>query len=917
MSQLSNETKHQITDYVRPHFFVPRTDLMFDVYETHTIVRARYHVRPENLESFQDLVLNGSDSIESVVVRCGKIEVPHIINIENEEHNLVIDKDVVKDLLRNSDSFVLDVECKIFPDKNTELSGLYVSNGTYCTQCESHGFRRIVFSFDRPDVLSCYTVTIMSDHEKYPVVLSNGNMIRSEYDPETLRRVTVWSDPHPKPSYLFAMVVGNLGYIESDYLIQNNLMTKVTLRIYAQHHKLNQLDLAMESLKKAMRWDEEKFGLCYDLSLFNIVCLDDFNAGAMENKGLNIFNSKYVLATPQTATDMDCESITGVIGHEYFHNWTGNRVTLEKWFDLTLKEGLTVYRDQTFSRDIGTSPVRHTIDRAIDLRNGQFIEDSGPNAHPIRPRSYDVMDNFYTSTVYDKGAEIIRIYETLLGVQGFRKGMDLYFKRHDGTAVACEDFWKAMFDANTMTEQEIEKNTVPMQRLFNWYHQAGTPRVSIEYQWNPETHTMNISCKQSILHTESKNDQQPYDPVLIPIKMGLVNKMGTKVCPTNVTVTDDSDGSFILNLCELEQEFVLTGIDSLCVPSFMRDFSAPVVTNYHMSLGTRLFLMKSDPNQFNRWEQSQFIHKHFMCGIYNNHTNVSDIEQYMEIMTQIVHDEDMDIYLKAYMLNLPLQDDMYSVIPSCDPILLHGVTGKIYGMIAQRTMDYLEKTTTRLMSQLSHSQVSERELLRTIMKIRMSHHDQNVMNYVHQIKNYFEQSTNFTDQTNCINVLSQASDPELQIYEILHQMLDSMAEQYVGDSLMSAKWLRFMSKITSPQTVDVLTRLYTGHHKHSKMINKTTPNHLYALVSAFTVNPYVHQIINIDGKDHAPGYLYITDCVIDIDMTNPQVAACIAGFFESIKSLSPVHQKCMREYIDHILSRPTLSKNVKEILSSC
>lgn len=937
----SADTNHLITDYVRPHFLVPMTDLEFKIHQTHTDVIAQYHVQPVNRDFIQDLVLNGSNFVELTNITCNEIYVPHFFSTKDEERDLIIDKDNIKKILASSESFILKVECKILPEKNTELSGLYISNGTYCTQCESHGFRRIAFSFDRPDVLSRYNVTIITDPEIYPVVLSNGNMVSSviRHSNENIQnRITVWSDPHPKPSYLFALVVGDLGHIESDYWIQNKTNepnAHVILRIYASHDKLSQLDLAMESIKKAMVWDEEKFGLCYDLNLFNIVCLDDFNSGAMENKGLNIFNSKYVLATPQTATDMDCELITGVIGHEYFHNWTGNRVTLEKWFDLTLKEGLTVYRDQTFSRDIGTSRIKNIIDRAIDLRNCQFMEDSGPNAHPIRPRSYKVMDNFYTSTIYEKGAEIIRIYETLLGFQGFRKGMELYFKRHDGTAVACEDFWKAMFDANTTNYQEITKNSIPMRRLFNWYHQPGTPRVSISYQWNKNNQQMTVKCTQT--NPRCIEISGTYDPVLIPIRMGLISTQTCKtICPTNVEISNINDKSFVLNFCELEQMFTLTGIDSDCVPSFMRDFSAPVITTYDMSLQARQFLMMYDPNHFNRWEQSQIIHKQFMSNIYNtgndnakkitndNNNLIIDVDSYINMMTQIVYDDSMDTYLKAYMLNLPQQDDMYSVISDCDPVHLYeSVSRMIYGKIAKYTRYYLQDATMRLMNQLSsvpynmsHQQVSSREMMRTVMKIRLSIFDEDTMNYVQMIRNYFDRSTNFTDRANCISVLSQASDPEYQIYSVLQQMLDSMAEQYVGDSLMSAKWLRFMSKITSPRTVGDLTRLYSGSHKRSNMISKTTPNHLYALVYAFTVNPYAHQLINVLGQDNAPGYKYITDCILDIDTYNANVAARIAGFFEIIKSLSPRHQKCMQGCIDHILSKPTLSKNVNEVLSA-
>ena len=401
------ESKHFIIDYQKYQFKVPHTSLSFELTKDHTIVTAQYTIIPVNLNNITDLILNGDITIELLKVTCNRVSVPYQIKTDLEHSDLIINASTVKKMLLQTNQFVLTVECKIFPEKNTALSGLYISNNVFCTQCESHGFRRIVYSFDRPDILSIYSVKIISDPMLCPVVLSNGNMIDQSYGLSKDKQVTIWEDPHPKPSYLFAMVAGNLGFIESKYITKSN--KNVKLRIYAEFNKLKQLNLAMESIIKAMKWDEDKFGLEYDLNQFNIVCLDDFNMGAMENKGLNIFNSKYVLVSPETATDTDADLVCGVIGHEYFHNWTGNRVTLEKWFDLTLKEGLTVYRDQTFSRDVGVSPVHYIIDRATDLRNGQFIEDSGPNAHPIRPASYVVMDNFYTSTVYEKGAEIIRM----------------------------------------------------------------------------------------------------------------------------------------------------------------------------------------------------------------------------------------------------------------------------------------------------------------------------------------------------------------------------------------------------------------------------------------------------------------------------------------------------------------------------
>jgi aminopeptidase N len=910
------ETKHLITNYQKPQFKVPHTNLTFELNKTSTIVTAQYTIIPVDLNNITDLVLNGDITIELLKVSCNRVSVPYQIKTDIEHSDLIIDASTVKKMLLPTNQFVLTIECQICPEKNTSLSGLYISNNVFCTQCESHGFRRIIYSFDRPDILSRYIVKIISDPMICPVVLSNGNMIDQSYGLSKDKQVTIWEDPHPKPSYLFALVAGKLDFTESKFITKSN--KNVKLRIYAEHNKIPQLFLAMESIIKAMKWDEDKFGLEYDLNQFNIVCLDDFNMGAMENKGLNIFNSKYVLASPETATDTDADLVCGVIGHEYFHNWTGNRVTLEKWFDLTLKEGLTVYRDQTFSRDVGVSPVHYIIDRATDLRNGQFIEDSGPNAHPIRPQSYIVMDNFYTSTVYEKGAEIIRIYETLLGVDGFRRGMDVYFKRHDGTAVACEDFYKAMYDANLTTQLELSKYSKPMNRLFNWYHQPGTPHIDIKYTWNNKTQQMHIKCSQT--NPKCIELLGKYDPVLIPIKMGLIDKVSAKpVIPRNIPIVNSSDiripndYSFVLDFYELEQEFVLDGITSPVIPSFMRDFSAPVYSSYEMSLEDRQFLLAHDANQYNRWEQSQYIHKYYIKALYES----KDINliPYIDMMVNILKD-DTNIGLKDYLLALPLQDDMYSIIPDCDPVKLYeSATSKIYYMIASKSVDYLEEKTMQLISKLksqvyqrTDEQINMRQLLRTVMSFRLLV-SENRDEYLKYIYEYYQNLTNFTEISNLINALVRTPN------HMIEKILDDLAKKYKGDSLMSAKWLRFVSNIYSPHTVELLSKLYTGQHKNSILINKKTPNHLYAMVRSFASNPYAHHLIKTDSEYLAPGYEYITYCILDIDSYNPQVASTIAEFFAQIKFLSPNHQKCMKHYIKQILSKPDLSENTKEIMA--
>ncbi|VBB17687.1 hypothetical protein YASMINEVIRUS_150 [Yasminevirus sp. GU-2018] len=905
------EKKHLITDYVKTKYFVPETVLDFDIHDDHTIVTATYTVTPVKTETGSDivtnLVLNGDASVELLTITCEGKDVPYEFVEELAEKNVVIGAETVKSLLAKEGKFVLTVQCKIHPETNTELQGLYLSNNTYCTQCESHGFRRIVYSFDRPDVLSKYTVKITADKKKCPVILSNGNQTVGLTECSNDRHYVVWTDPHPKPSYLFALVAGDLGHIESKYLINGDTSRPVTLRIYAPHNKISQLDHAMYSIIESMKWDEKRYGLCYDLDLFNIVCLDDFNMGAMENKGLNIFNSKYVLATPSTATDTEHELVTGVIGHEYFHNWTGDRVTLEKWFDLTLKEGLTVFRDQNFSMDVGASRDQQIIDRAIDLRNGQFQEDEGPNAHPIRPRSYKVMDNFYTSTVYEKGAEVIRAYESLLGVDGFRKGMDLYFKRHDGTAVACEDFWQAMFDANITSDETRDKYATPMRRLFNWYHQAGTPQVKLMFEWDVNAMQFIVNCSQTNPRCVELNGT--YEPVLIPIRFALIDRVTKKTLHEQV-----------FNFCELEQTFVVQNVDTDCVPSFMRDFSAPVTTSYDMPMEDRLFLMSHDSNMFNRWEQSQIIHKKYMIELYKGDT--SNFERYAEVLSGILTDEKLDPSLKSSMVSLPCQDEMISSIPDCDPIRLHNVGRKIDEELSARCREYLVQQTDRLLDTLptvkyalTKEQMAERELFRSLTRLRLAKYNSDDSKFVTRVFDFAINSDNLTNRVSCITALSHAQDPDGSIRVVLDNLLDRIAQMYIGDILMTSKWLRYVARVPSSNTVTVLTQLFKGSHPRSSMVSKTTPNHLYALVLAFTANPFVHEIItNEDGSTFAPGYEYITDCLLEVDTYNGIVSSRIAGLFDNIKQLSPQHREHMQKCIDRIKAFDKLSENVREVL---
>ena len=494
----NSQKKYYIDDYKKSNFLVPKIDIFFDIQESYTYVTAKYLIKPiisswvsssNRAQPLSDMILNGDHSLHLESIKCNNNDVPHSFQIDGSDKNMIIDKNTIENLLNGQSSFLLTIKCKIDPKSNKSSQGLYISdNDIYYTKCEPEGFRKIIYSFDRPDILSIWTVTITVDpliinnnFSRPAVLLSNGNLIQSGKNKVT------WYDPHPKPSYLFALIVGSLGYKEDTYFKNNSFLlnNKVTIRIYAHHDKISLLDHAIQSVKKAMKWDEDNFGLYYDLNVYNIVSLDDFNKGGTESKGVNVINSLHVLTSPQTTTDEEYENSTKIIGHEYFHNWTGNRVIIENWFDLTIKEGLTTYREQRFASDVCLSKINTLIERVIDLRSEQFLEDNGPNAHPIIPSSYRALNNLYTPTIYKKGAEIVRIYETLLGTDGFKKGMDLYFKRHDGTAVSYHTFWNAMMDANIPLAKEDRLNfTLSMKGLYNWYGQSGTPLITIKYNYN-------------------------------------------------------------------------------------------------------------------------------------------------------------------------------------------------------------------------------------------------------------------------------------------------------------------------------------------------------------------------------------------------------------------------------------------------
>ncbi|RZB94759.1 Puromycin-sensitive aminopeptidase isoform C [Glycine soja] len=696
------ETPREIflKDYKMPDYYFDTVDLKFTLGEEKTIVSSKIAVYPRIEGSTPPLVLDGQDlSLVSI----------HLNGKALKEEDYHLDARHLTIQSPPSGKYDLEIVTDICPQKNTSLEGLYKSSGNFCTQCEAEGFRKITFFQDRPDIMAKYTVRIEADKSLYPVLLSNGNLAE-QGDLEDGRHYAVWEDPFKKPSYLFALVAGQLQSRDDTFVTRSG--RKVSLRIWTPADDVPKTAHAMYSLKAAMKWDEDVFGLEYDLDLFNVVAVPDFNMGAMENKSLNIFNSKLVLASPETATDADYAAILGVIGHEYFHNWTGNRVTCRDWFQLSLKEGLTVFRDQEFSSDMGSCTVKRIAD-VSKLRNYQFPQDAGPMAHPVRPHSYIKMDNFYTVTVYEKGAEVVRMYKTLLGSQGFRKGMDLYFKRHDGQAVTCEDFFAAMRDAND----------ADFANFLLWYSQAGTPVVIVNTSYNPEAHTFSLKFSQDIPPTPG---QSVKEPTFIPVAVGLLDSMGKDIplstvyhngTMQSVSSNDQSVCTTVLRVTKKEEEFVFTDIFERPVPSLLRGYSAPIRLESDLTDSDLFFLLANDSDEFNRWEAGQVLARKLMLNLVDDLQRNKPLvlnSNFVQGFKRILCDSSLDKEFVAKAITLPGEGEIMDMMGVADPDAVHTVRTFIRKQLASELRsEFLSTVENNRSSEeyvFNHSNLARRAL---------------------------------------------------------------------------------------------------------------------------------------------------------------------------------------------------------------
>lgn len=784
------------------------------------------------------------------------------------------------------DSFSLTIATRIKPQENLALEGLYKSSGNYCTQCEAEGFRRITYYPDRPDVLSVFSVRIEADKAKYPLLLSNGNLVE-EGDLADSRHFARWDDPFPKPAYLFALVAGDLATLEESFTTRSG--REVALKIHAAAGDLDKCGHAMESLKKSMKWDEEVFGLEYDLDEYNIVAVSDFNMGAMENKSLNVFNTKYVLARADTATDTDFDGIEGVIAHEYFHNWTGNRVTCRDWFQLSLKEGLTVFRDEEFSSDMGSRAVKR-IEDVRALREHQFPEDAGPMAHPVRPESFIEINNFYTMTVYHKGSEVIRMMHRLLGAERFRKGMDLYFQRHDGQAVTCEDFAAAMEDASG----------VDLSQFRLWYSQAGTPALDVTGEYDAAAREYRLRVKQSCPSTPGQSAKKPMH---IPLAVGLLDSAGQDLDIEAPEGSEKLGGDFVLHVKQPEEVFVFKEITEEPTPSLLRGFSAPVTLKSDLSRDQQMFLMAHDGDSFARWEAGQTVAGEII------HDLVGDIEagnalklggDFVDAVSALVRDEDTDKALLAKALVLPSEVYLGQSMPVVPVDALHQARDFVRQALATRLYDDWLALYRGLSSNAAYSLEGPEKARRALKNVALGYLMLSEEDEARELAHaQFHTADNMTEALAALATISASDDPGRE------GALAVFYEKWQGEPLVIDKWFALQASSPRHDTLSVVQTL-TAH----PAFTMKNPNRMRALVGGFAV---LNQVRFHDAS--GDGYRFLADAVIELNGFNPQVAARMLGPLVQWRRFDQARQALMRGELERILALEGLSPDVFEVVS--
>ncbi|MBC3863728.1 aminopeptidase N [Undibacterium jejuense] len=871
-------------DYVAPGFWVDTVEMGFDLdlHETH--VATRITMRRNHDSAEKDLVLFGA-SLKLLQLRMNGVNL--------KKNAYTIDGEVMR-IANAPDEVTLEIETLIKPLKNTSLSGLYASNGNFITQCEAEGFRKITWFPDRPDVMAKYTVMLRANKKKFPILLGNGNLIE-EGDLGDGRHFAKWEDPFKKPSYLFALVAGKLVCQEENYTLKSG--RSVLLQVWVEDGNLDKTQHAMDSLKNSIRWDEERFGLELDLDRFMIVATSDFNMGAMENKGLNIFNTKYVLANSRIATDVDYAGIESVVGHEYFHNWTGNRVTCRDWFQLSLKEGLTVFRDQEFSADLVGTTTGRAVKRIEDvrvLRQVQFSEDAGPMAHPVRPDSFVEINNFYTVTIYEKGSEVVRMYYTLLGHEGFRKGMDLYFARHDGQAVECDDFRAAMADSSGRDLTQFER----------WYSQSGTPRVKAETTYDAETQTYQLTLSQSCPATPGQDEKLPFH---IPVAMGLLDAEGKDIalhCDAYSALAGATN--LILELTEASQTFTFTGVAAKPVPSLLRNFSAPVLLDIEYSDEELGLLLANDSDPFNRWEAGQRLATRRLVKLTKAVQAGETLEldsMFIEALRATLVNESLDPSFRELVLTLPSEAMIAEEFDVVDPQAIHTARQFVRTALTQHLRaEFLSAYEANLTpGQYTPDAISmaKRALKNLALSYLSAWSDESTFELA---QTQFDEAENMTDRLAALSALTNFHGTETQA-NAAAQSLKKFYKDFKKEALVIDKW--FMLQAVA-DTTDVAKVRELMEHKAFTLGN---PNRARSLTFSFC-NGNPSRFHAADGS----GYALWAELVIELNKINPQVAARLARSLDRWKKY-PLHlQEHMKLALEKVAATKKLSKDVAEVI---
>ena len=872
-------------DYIPPTHWVDSVYLEFDLHPQQTHVHSTLMIRPNEDRINNDLVLNGRDLDLIRIAIDGR-------ELDRSEYTILPTGDIV--LRGITENIKLEIENVINPQVNSSLMGLYLSNGNFMTQCEAEGFRRITYYPDRPDVSAKFTVRINAPKSVCPVLLSNGNLIE-EGELDGNWHYTCWEDPFPKPSYLFALVAGNLKCREEKFQLKNG--KKALLQIWVEPRNLDKTEFALESLKRAIAWDEERFGLELDLERFMIVATDDFTMGAMENKGLNIFNSRCVLATPQVATDRDFARIESVIGHEYFHNWTGDRVTCRDWFQLTLKEGLTVFREQEFAADMLGDSTARAVKRIEDvryLRDRQFPEDAGPMAHPIRPESYEEINNFYTTTVYEKGAEVIRMLQTLLGKDGFKRGLDLYIREHDGSCATCEDFLNAMAEANMRNLNQFKR----------WYSQAGTPHVRVRTHWDAQSATYAVTLTQFCPPSPGQDKKEPF---FIPFDIALFNSKGTPIALQLQEETTAKGTSRVLELTDEEHTWVFVGVKEQPIPSLARNFSAPIIVDYNYTPEELVFLSQCDNDAFNRaqaMEELSLLCINEMVADFERGTRMVINPHYRNAFESMLTDKSVSPAFKAIALTLPSETRIAESQPMINPIAIRAAIRSLREQLGRQfshvIMRVFDDNAPNPVYSPSAAEAGKRAMRAFCFELLLAGGNAKSLLRARQI---FETSKNLTERLDALRIIVNSASPTK------FTLLEAAEAEWRKEPLLINKWFTLQATATVPMDecpiVDVVQNLierYPGYNVHN-------PNNVYSLVLAFCQN----NLAEFHRPDGA-GYKLWVEQVLKLDRINPQVSSRLARCLDNWRRYTPECSKLMFSALKYVYSQPNLSSDLKEVV---